>query len=342
VVKREWPPCFDSAGASYVFDTRSGFFYEATSDFFYDPKSKMYYSNKKQAYFEYVEGENPPYRPFTPKSKKNDEKDGSSDTEKNEQKEELKGDVKDKATTATVPVEKKKKIAISLKTKAMPSNTEDRTKTNGSSAITKPEVKKVAVEATPPIQKKHAVDIEKWCERAREKAAENGSSSPSQNQVNPEENHDITKHATTAGGKPVCLLCKRKFANAEKLEQHVKLSSLHKKNLEKQALNKNYRDRASERRSMYHTPETKEVDITNTIPSLSQAREVTRTETQDILAQGNIGNAMFQKIASGSVKTVKQGAGDQLRQDWNKIENIANNRGRTNMLSSVAGIGKSI
>jgi len=205
-------------------------------------------------------------------------------------------------------------------------------------------VKKVATEATPAIQKKHAVDIEKWCERAREKAVENGS--PSHNQVTSEtqENPDISKHAATAGGKPVCLLCKRKFANADKLDQHIRLSSLHKKNLEKQALNhaQNYRDRASERRSMYQTSETKEVDITNTIPSLSQAREVTRTETQDILAQGNIGNAMFQKIASGSTKAIKKGDGDQLRQDWNKIENIANNRGRTNMLSSVAGIGKSI
>ena len=31
--------------------------------------------------------------------------------------------------------------------------------------------------------------------------------------------------------KPICTLCRRKFASEEKLERHVKLSELHKKNL---------------------------------------------------------------------------------------------------------------
>ena len=32
---REWPPHFESSGASFIFDARSGMFYEPHSDFFY-------------------------------------------------------------------------------------------------------------------------------------------------------------------------------------------------------------------------------------------------------------------------------------------------------------------
>lgn len=330
VMKREWPPCFDSAGASYVFDTRSGFFYEATSDFFYDPKSKMYYSNKKQAYFEYVEGQNPPYRPFTPKSKKLSL--GAEDEENDAECKQPDGETKEEQKEAgAAPAEKK--IKISLKTKTISSTAEVPSATKPSTTVVKLDVTmKASAIATPIIQKKHAVDMVKWSERAREKTVENHSSTSPSNVTNSQmadtpENPTIctttTATATTSAGKPVCLLCKRKFATMDKLQQHINLSSLHKKNLEKhQASNntQNYRDRAKERRHMYHTPETKEVDITNNIPSLSEARQVTHTETQNVLAQGNIGNAIFQKIAGNTSKPVKKGMEVQLRQEWNKIE----------------------
>ena len=60
----EWPPPFDSDGAAYIFDARSGFFYEGASDFFYDPKNKLYYGNKKKAYFQHVPGGTPEFQPI--------------------------------------------------------------------------------------------------------------------------------------------------------------------------------------------------------------------------------------------------------------------------------------
>jgi len=57
--KNIWPPPFEVAGASYVFDR--GLFYEETSNFFYDPKTKLYYGNKQQAYFRHCPDKKPPF-----------------------------------------------------------------------------------------------------------------------------------------------------------------------------------------------------------------------------------------------------------------------------------------
>jgi len=56
---------FESSGAAYVLDARSGFFYEPASDFFYESMTKLYYGNKQCTYFSHVPEEDPPFRPIS-------------------------------------------------------------------------------------------------------------------------------------------------------------------------------------------------------------------------------------------------------------------------------------
>ncbi|CAM9713689.1 unnamed protein product [Chrysoparadoxa australica] len=57
----QWPPTFEEAGASYVFDSGSGYFFEARSNTYYDPKSKLYHKNNQ--WLKHLPGQNPPYAP---------------------------------------------------------------------------------------------------------------------------------------------------------------------------------------------------------------------------------------------------------------------------------------
>merc|ERR1712232_1221060 len=122
------------------------------------------------------------------------------------------------------------------------------------------------------------------------------------------------KITMTKDGKPICFLCKRKFATMEKLQQHEMLSSLHKSNLAKKnkkelepsknKTNAEYRDRANERRSMYEADANVNVvaidpSIAHMGPSLEKAREVTTKDhvTPDqTLGDANVGNQLLQKL----------------------------------------------
>lgn len=317
-MKREWPPPFESDGAAYVFDTRSGFFYEATSDFFYDPKTKLYYGNKQRTYFQFVEGEKPPFRPFNPSTDSKTTENDAEDPSKTDPSKPSADQASNTSTPSTQAPEKKK-IAISLKTKKVGSVTPKVPRPSSPTKKSEPTLDA----PTPTNQKKRESDIniEKWSGRARE--------------------NKLT--TITTQGKPVCLLCKRKFATQEKLQQHINLSSLHKRNLEKLEETssdspQNYRDRARERRDMFsHEPPSKEI-ADSSIPSLSQARVVTQTETEAL--GSNIGNVMLQKLAgkSSSAPSVGGNKNEQLRQDWNTIEQIAC-RGN-GVQTSIAGVGK--
>lgn len=105
----------------------------------------------------------------------------------------------------------------------------------------------------PTIQKKHAADIDKWAERGREirsiakdstvgdsasansskKQTPVGSSNTSAIMCTPAKSKTFSRSnilTKTTRGKPACLLCKRKFADLEKLKQHVEISPLHQQN----------------------------------------------------------------------------------------------------------------
>ena len=179
-------------------------------------------------------------------------------------------------------------------------------------------------------RKVHKADIEKW--NAISKHTGENEEGKTQN----------TKIRRTIHGKPICMLCRRKFETVENLRQHETVSALHKhilakrKKVTSKSKENDYRDRATERRKMYEPdPDTKcsvvhPVDITLVTdgPSLTKARTVNSTEAvipNQMLNETNIGNKMLQKLGwkGGSLGTGKMdGNNNQLKQDWERIETL--------------------
>lgn len=104
-------------------------------------------------------------------------------------------------------------------------------------------------------------DIVKWNHARSSNATTSTSSIPADYKNTPK---------TTKTGQPICLLCRRKFANTEALQKHEQSSALHKQNLAKKKRDSTstgdlkpaeaessskssieYRDRAKDRRTMY-------------------------------------------------------------------------------------------
>ncbi len=145
-------------------------------------------------------------------------------------------------------------------------------------------------------------------------------------------------------------LCKRKFADIEQLRFHEKHSALHKQNVEKkQRLEENaseYRDRASERRTMYEVDNmvpisTIDPSVVGIGPSLDKARKVAETEIvapKDALGAGNVGSQLLKKLGwkegaslgkpnenqdESASSSQMEDTLAKLRQDWERIENLS-------------------
>jgi len=362
----EWPPSFDTEGASYIFDSRSGMFYHPPSDFFYDPKTKLYYSNKKAQYFHFVGGgEDSNAIPFLPVQAGGG---GSGAAAAGGGMESSNSNSLDKKTPVPDP-EQKPKIAISLKTKV--SNPPVKS-LNEVAAIEKSKLKEQNMAArkdsshlVPQLHKKHEKDMDKWSERVKELHNDETTN------VQSAENTDASaprKIKTTASGQPICLLCRRKFASVEKLEQHEKLSALHKENLakktaagaaEKSSKQKEaealYRDRSKERRMMhgdlasFHSsgPSSRAEAILAqadgsraSTTAVVKTTEIIRPE-DDTLGDTNVGNKLLQKLGwksgdtlgrkeDGEKDTKPKGdkdAASSLKSDWERIESLAQGGG---------------
>jgi len=221
---KEWPPSFKNNGSLYTFDARSAMFYEPLSDFFYDPKSKLYYGNKKCAYFRYDEKKEPPFVEVQKMT--------------SEQLEEQRGvgggisQVKVVANSQASMIPSIPKIAIKLKTKKVKSSLSTLASIEGTNYPTPATVSKV--------KQKQIANIGKWTEKQAElkQAAPNSAvnasaginlASDGVKEKGPRQSKSQVR--TTAKGEPICLVCKRKFPNLEKLRLHEKGSELHKKNL---------------------------------------------------------------------------------------------------------------
>lgn len=372
--KPDWPPQFEASGASFIFDARSGMFYEPRSDFFYDPKTKLYYSNKKRQYFQY-DGDKKPV-PFEAIGEEGNggsigqQQGGEAGAQGGEgvagsnEPSTMEGAV----DTETKPekVETKPKIAISLKT-AIPKDanaksmnevaTIEKTKLmkenamkRKESSMSTPGVNSIGEENLPQTHKKHAKDMNLWSERIKEKKVEEDTTAPK-------------KVKTTDFGQPICVLCRRKFSSLEKLQQHEKLSKLHKDNLAKKAAaaavaaekkqsDTLYRDRSKERRSMFgsHAPGSGSANGsssshaeallahsmgTGSGKANDKPAEVIRPE--DTLNDTNVGNKMLQRMGWKSGETLGRnagssqeanGGGSDLKSDWERIESLAQRGGR--------------
>lgn len=365
--QREWPPSFDTDGASYIFDSRSGMFYHPPCDFFYDPKTKLYYSNKKAQYFHFVGAEDANAIPFLPVQAGGG---GNGAAAEEGVVESSNPDSLDKKVPPPNP-EQKPKIAISLKTKVanppVKSLNEvaafEKSKLNEQKKAARKDSAHLTTDTSPPVipqsHKKHEEDMEKWSGRVKELRNDD-----EENTTNPSTSRKIK---TTVSGQPICLLCRRKFASVEKLEQHEKLSALHKANLakktaadaEKASKQKEaeglYKDRAKERRLMHgdltsaHSsgPSSRaDAILAQADGSRASAISVTKTaeivRPEDTLGDTNVGNKLLQKLGWKSGDTIgrkqdgendaqpKGGkdAASSLKSDWERIESLAQGGGR--------------
>ena len=357
--QHEWPPVFEKDSVDFVFDARSGMFYEATSDFFYDPNSKLYYSNRKKAYFAY----HIKTKTFVPVDASGNE------VSDHTQAQVLSDDAEKHDELLLVPNAKKKSvpepskknaISINLKTPVNAGKLAEgkkKKKRSNSDAKTEPATKASKPTASetmnassgPPkvatkVQKEQIANLEKWSERQQEVKSE----------------WDVTASIDklssirkTAEGKPVCMLCKRKFPTMDKLKLHEEKSALHKENLEKQRkeeeerkqvaakgkaatkVGSGYVDRAAQRRDMYGPDHVFAPSLTATDEDVKDAAPITNavaeksTLNEDPLcATKNIGHQMLQKMGFNG-KNLGRGTEQQqvqqaaLAQDWERIESLA-------------------
>lgn len=142
-----------------------------------------------------------------------------------------------------------------------------------------------------------------------------------------DEHEDQAAHASIAAGnaltekdyvdydKLTCMLCKRAFPSAEVLTKHLKMSNLHKENLQKYKMQQgileiggasaalNYRDRAKERRLKYGEVDPVPVNRSKERfqreiekqASIAQTYQASNAASQPI-SEGNIGNKLLQKM----------------------------------------------
>ena len=311
---KDWPTPFEESGSTYVFDARSGFFYEGDSDFFYDPKTKLYYSNPKKLYYRFMKDEkdssSPPFKEVSKEEHDVEESglanaaaaaaagsgSGSMDLTSVDAGQDLVLQALQGGAAATGNESKKtekKKISICL-TKATQKKAAAAAESFSNS--NKNAVSKEAVNLELKPRNVHNADIEKWDALAKKTVLD--------------EEGKSTKIRRTKNGNPICIICRRKFENEEKLRQHEELSALHKHYLEKRkkmiskAKENDYRDRATERRKMYEPDSDAkcaiappmDVSMVAEAPSLTKARTVAATEDvapSQMLGETNIGNKML-------------------------------------------------
>ena len=257
-------------------------------------------------------------------------------------------------------VESKPKIAISLKTPLPQKDSGTKSSLNEVATKEKAKLKEKNIKrkgsalsaageinATPATlpNKKHANNMNVWSERVKEMRDEDTC------------NEDPSKKVkTTASGQPICVLCRRKFATVEKLQQHEKLSALHKENLAKKAAADaataakktqqeadTYRDRSKERRNMYgsHVASSSshaEALLAHSLGSSSSSAD--RTKPTEIIRpedtlnnDTNVGNKLLQKMGWKSGEALGRDAANEnarskLKNDWERIESLAQTGGR--------------
>jgi len=237
----------------------------------------------------------------------------------------------------------KKKISISIKSFGKTKKKDQKSKQKHSKV--EKVLEKQVVEKQPLTVKAHEADMEMWSLRGKERGTDNDDNATSCRPA------DILMdcHSAKAGngyrktrsGKPICLICKRKFIDLQSLRRHLMSSDLHTWHLQNSSSSKNpedgskYIDRAHHRRTMYDSGHTGIMDPTQVImaPSLNKARDVVMTEASnpiENLGASNVGNQLLRKLTKksealqgtgGDIK--KREASDHLRKEWERIESLA-------------------
>ena len=206
-------------------------------------------------------------------------------------------------------VEPKKVIEISLKTKVLASSDNPNETYKKERAPTAPTVSR--------DKKNHASNIDRWSERGREIAGKG-------------------PVVRTKSGQPVCLLCRRKFPDLQKLERHEDASELHKVNaakcgkraklVDETAAAAYARDRAMERRVL-HCADA-DLPFGRLLPPVDTTMTTTVGDPKRTLDESNVGNRMLTKLGWKSGMNLGRNAGTEssgsaLQSDWERIEHLA-------------------
>lgn len=322
----KWPSLFETNGADYVFDPRSNMFYEQKSDFFYDCNSKLYYSNKKKAYFRRIE--RPSGSVFQIVS-------GSASTK----------DSTESSMPLPVGLTLKPTIEIRIRSKSLSVSRAPRRQSRGKSH---------AEESLDKKRKEEIQHIKKWNNLSRNSRDNSLARTVASMDSNDKSMQDFLQMAEQASqaiaktlqvqpltdSRPICILCKRKFASLDQLRRHEQQSELHKTNLAKKKADESaaltsqqqetlkYQDRAQKRRLLHG-----DLSVAPPAKRIEQSRQLERTDVIDpeaALGQHNVGNQLFHKMLSRSSKPLPKdtptGLCETIKADWRRIENMSNTR----------------
>ena len=238
--KPVWPPCFDTHGGSYVFQSKTGVFYENITQFYYCPKSKQYYNSDDGTYWTYTVLGFVPFYPPVPTEGYEDPASKAVTTQSESSS--LPSSTSRKPVTMSIGFGSLTSSKAKVAAKTPGASASFSNSTAGGDAdvvIVNNNVPSAA------LARKVNSNLAKWDERKKEDAVDgdvpgNGAYtnnvatlSLSKNPIQTTTSSSASTTSNSSGGT-VCFLCKRQFATHEQLLRHESESDLHAKNLTKQ------------------------------------------------------------------------------------------------------------
>lgn len=352
---------------NFQYDETSGYYYDPVSGLYYDPNSQYYYNGETGSYM-YWDLENstyilaPSYDHTQTTSTTADSNGQDNGVKKDDNKDALKKDPKqDKVKVAKKIVKDMEKWAKQLNQK------KEMSMMHVQSITREEEVPLTIVPKQGSIKSGYAdvgFSILENKERtnkitlnpivsnqiavANKFTAAYGSDSDNESNEKPVSsgsNHRLSEKDLVDFEKLTCLLCKRAFQSLDILQKHIKMSQLHKDNLQKlnlgggsdanndNAFGLTYRDRAKERRLKYGESDPPP-------PNKSRERFERELKKQAAAFQGHNSQAAKTPIGGDNV-------GNKLLQKmgWTEGQGLGrSNQGRTEIIeaesrSSTAGLG---
>lgn len=314
VPKQLWPKHFETNGAAYTFQPKTGYFLDTITEFFYCPKSKLYYSAKDGVYYLFDPTLDPPYKRFDPpipteEEIKADNK-ASDDPSSNRAPISVSLGLKAKNNKAVGPANQvAKKVMLDMaKWGAIQKNDDDEGGVDSSSKLKNPNPPASSLEGKMEIRTTATAGSDDNVTQILSPPVLENSSDPNNISVSQSIIGDSALVVSTTGKMSsasnafVCKLCKRQFNSAEMLTRHEKESKLHAENLAKQkaaTAPRQYRDRAEERREKFGSVPD---HIVATAPIPSGIREGTLIPPNSdpvapvLFDESNPGNQMLRKM----------------------------------------------
>lgn len=311
---KNWPPNFDTEGASYHFQPKSGCFLDPVSQYYYCPRSKTYYNSMSGEYYRHVGGSNYDelYQKILIPEPSTCAPEPSDETSS--------------PTTATeLPTKSRKPVVLSMGFK-----TKSKTTPLLPAAIIENKPSSDAVPSTLLTSKnstafaKMSENVNKWTERRREENED--AETPSVFVVAKNETTSTvpgnpavaTASAAASSSQPVCLLCRRQFPSFDVLKRHERESKLHADNVAKAKVEaKQYRDRASERRLMNPGDDVDKKEVEEKREDFERSRASMATVPVPAAPisvdrdEANPGNALLRRMGWADGKGLgKEGSGE--------------------------------